>query len=1367
SKAGTYGTAALNIATGVLTYTLDNNNPATQQLTANQAVNDTFAIVVTNGSLQATTNAVFNITGSNDAPTLTAAAQSAQLVEAGGISNGTPGTSTATIALTKGDPDGTTPTYVTSGWSETASGSGVYTKAGTYGTVTLTTATGGLAYTLDNSKPATEALTGGGIATETFSVVVTDGGLQGTAQAVFSIKGMNDAPTITATSPLTPTFVQNSGAKVGDVVATYAISDLDDSGLNVLLSDTKNYSLGSGITAGQVLLSQAGLSLVNSAQDLPAFTLTPRDGWMESGNSISFDPVVKALDTTAPTIKSVLLTGSKGQQNGWLSIGDKVSATVSFSEPIVVVGAPNLSLQIGAESVKADFVGTGVPAAAGDLVFEYTITSKQTDANGISIATNSLSLPTGASLSDDAGNKAVITHAAVADNASYKVDTTVSVPVISKIGDGKDKIVSNASGDKLITGTAEANAFVTISSGINSLGIVTASASGAWSFTLSDDNLATLGQGAGKTITAMAEDLAGNTSGASAAFAFSVATQPPDPPIIVTIGKTDSSGESDNIVSSVAGDSIIKGTSNAAPGAKITLLNGTTTLNSTPITLSSQGLWTYTLSTANLTSLGQGDKTLSATVTDSVGNISDASEAFPFFIDTVAPTITSVLLTSSSGAENDFLNAGDTVDATVTLSEDFSLTGAPTLKLLIDKSSVNATYISGESTNKSLIFRYTIPLNQTLSDTNGISIAKDSFTLPAGSTLTDRAGNKAVITHAAVSDNPLYKVDTTVNAPVISKIGDGKDKIVSNVSGDKLITGTAEANAFVTISSGINSLGIVTASASGAWSFTLSDDNLATLGQGTDKTITAIAEDLAGNISPPSSTFNFTIYTEPPTSPSIDTAGGTDGVISTANGDNIISGMAESGNTITLFAGASNLGTATASSNGSWSLSLTSTSLTKLNQGENLIKAKATDPIGQTSADSSFSLFIDTVAPTITSVLLTSSSGAENNFLNAGDTVDATVTLSEDFSLTGAPTLKLLIDKSSVNATYISGESTNNSLIFRYTIPLNQTLSDTNGISIAKDSFTLPAGSTLTDEAGNKAVITHAAVSDNPLYKVDTTVSAPVIKEAGGSDKTMTTATNDNLITGTAEANASVTVAAGSTILGTVTASGTGSWTLSLSDLSKVGYGSDRTITATAKDPAGNTSKASTAFTLAVFDTLKTGGATKDTLLGTDGVDSINGAVGDDTITGAGGNDFITLGAGKDVLIFGGAGALGSDTIVGTAAQVLANIGSDTISDYGIADDSIRLSRASFGGQALGSTGALSSNKFRAVNNVQATVGADFSSGGFVYDKATGNLFYTTANATALTIGNLSLTGSNQNAAIIGTFKGTPLMVNTEFSVID
>ena len=124
----------------------------------------------------------------------------------------------------------------------------------------------------------------------------------------------------------------------------------------------------------------------------------------------SSTPVVATPDTIAPTVNSVALSNSTGALANTLNAGDVVYATITMSEATTVTGTPKLALNIGGTGVQASYVsGSGSTA----LVFSYTILASQADANGISIAANSLML-NGGTLADAAGNAATITHSLVA-----------------------------------------------------------------------------------------------------------------------------------------------------------------------------------------------------------------------------------------------------------------------------------------------------------------------------------------------------------------------------------------------------------------------------------------------------------------------------------------------------------------------------------------------------------------------------------------------------------------------------------------------------------------------------------------------------------------------------------------------------------------------------------------------------------------------------------------------------------------------------------------------------------------------------------------------------------------------------------------
>ena len=143
-------------------------------------------------------------------------------------------------------------------------------------------------------------------------------------------------------------------------------------------------------------------------------------------------------DATGPTVSSVAITSATGIQNNRLNVGDVVGVTVTMSEATTVTGTPTLGLKIGGTTVQASYAsGSGTNA----LVFNYTILAAQTDADGISVDLNSLALA-GGTLKDAAGNNATLTHSAVADNASFLVDTTA--PAAPSLSLATDSGTSNS-----------------------------------------------------------------------------------------------------------------------------------------------------------------------------------------------------------------------------------------------------------------------------------------------------------------------------------------------------------------------------------------------------------------------------------------------------------------------------------------------------------------------------------------------------------------------------------------------------------------------------------------------------------------------------------------------------------------------------------------------------------------------------------------------------------------------------------------------------------------------------------------------------------------------------------------------------------
>ena len=157
--------------TGNLTYTTAPNNTAARTLTV--SVND-------GSGGTASTTASVAITPVNDAAVISGDSSGA-VTEAGGVSNASPGTPTATGNLNSTDVDNTADSW-TAVSTATAS-------TGGYGTYTLTAA-GVWAYTLNNSNSAVQGLQTGATLSDSFTVATVDG----TTQTVtITINGSNDA----------------------------------------------------------------------------------------------------------------------------------------------------------------------------------------------------------------------------------------------------------------------------------------------------------------------------------------------------------------------------------------------------------------------------------------------------------------------------------------------------------------------------------------------------------------------------------------------------------------------------------------------------------------------------------------------------------------------------------------------------------------------------------------------------------------------------------------------------------------------------------------------------------------------------------------------------------------------------------------------------------------------------------------------------------------------------------------------------------------------------------------------------------------------------------------------------------------------
>ncbi|MBU2411587.1 MAG: cadherin domain-containing protein, partial [Gammaproteobacteria bacterium] len=190
----------IDATTGVVTLKASADYETKSSYSFNVVATDNGAGNFNSGSLSTTQAVIVSVNDLNDnTPTVSAGAETAILVEAGGVNNAAAGTNSSSITLTKGDVDTVgsvsyDSTYLTNnGWTTLDNGA-TYSRIGTYGTATLTVSTDVVSYVLNNNDSDTQTLVVGQSVTDSFTIQVTDGNATKSTSAVFNITGANDAP---------------------------------------------------------------------------------------------------------------------------------------------------------------------------------------------------------------------------------------------------------------------------------------------------------------------------------------------------------------------------------------------------------------------------------------------------------------------------------------------------------------------------------------------------------------------------------------------------------------------------------------------------------------------------------------------------------------------------------------------------------------------------------------------------------------------------------------------------------------------------------------------------------------------------------------------------------------------------------------------------------------------------------------------------------------------------------------------------------------------------------------------------------------------------------------------------------------------
>jgi hypothetical protein len=210
----------------------------------------------------------------------------------------------------------------------------------------------------------------------------------------------------------------------------------------------------------------------------------------------------------------------------------------------------------------------------------------------------------------------------------------------------------NITANDALTGTADANAAVTISEGTTVLGTTTANANGVWSFTPIG-----LAQGQ-QTITASETNATGLTGSSSLTFTYETIA-----PTVTIALVNDTSGGND-----ITTNDALTGT--ADPSATVTLTEGAKLIGST--TANASGMWSFTP-----TNLAQGLQTITASETNAAGLTGSSSLTFTY--EKTAPKVTVALADDTSGGKHitsdDALTGTADPNATVKIAEGTTVLG--------------------------------------------------------------------------------------------------------------------------------------------------------------------------------------------------------------------------------------------------------------------------------------------------------------------------------------------------------------------------------------------------------------------------------------------------------------------------------------------------------------------------------------------------------------------------------------------------------------------------------------------------------------------------------------------------------------------
>ncbi|WP_459348768.1 Ig-like domain-containing protein [Enterobacter hormaechei] len=885
---------------------------------------------------------------------------------------------------------------------------------------------------------------------------------------------------------------------------------------------------------------------------------------------------VPAADIGALTDGNVTVTATVSDVAGNSSSADRVGLVdatvpqVTINDFVTDTNTVNQLAHAQAQILSGSVTG----AAAGDLV---TITISNVDYTTVVDAAGNWSLGLPASVVQGLTDGTWTINVSVTDQSgntgSSSVDVVVNTvtPVIGINTLAADDVINAAEkGEDLrLSGTSNQPEGTTITVNLNGINYTaTTDASGNWSVTVPASAVSALGE-ANYTVTASVTDNVGN----SAAATHDVLVDSSLP--VVTLNNF----AGDNIVNAAevaAGQTLTGKVSNAASGDTVTIILGGQTYTAT---VQDDLTWSLPLTQSQLTALGNGDLTVSASVTNAHGNT--GSSSLDVTIDAQLP-----------GLRIDTV-AGDDVINVIEHAQNLVISGTSTD--LAAGSTVTVT-INGKSYSASVLADGTWQAAVPSADVS--RWADGSLTISASAQ--DTSGNPVNI--GTVVDVDLAPVAISINSVtddnVLNAAEKGQDLVLSGSSSN------VEAGQTVTIIFA-GKTWTTTVDANGDWTCTVPAADLSGLKDG-DASVQVSVTNVNGNAA--SSSQAFSVDTAAP-AVTINTISG-DNMLNAAEAaqDLTLSGTstAEAGQTVTVtFNG--NQYTAQVQANGSWTLDVPAADMAGITDGSAAVTATVSDKAGN-PASAGASVLVDTTVPQITFNIV-----AGDDIVNIAEHGQALIVTGK---VTGA-------QAGDVITLTLNGKD--------YTAMLDGAGNWSVGVpaadvgALANGDQTISA--TLTDKAGNSTSATHAfdVSLTTPVIAINTLAVDDVINA--------TEKGQDLLISGTSNQpdGTRITVTLnGISYAATTDASGNWSVTLPAANVSVLGEAS-YSVTASVTDTAGNSANTShsvlvdsalpqvTINAVATDDVINAAEvASGQTLSG-----KVSGAASGDTVTiGIGGNTY-------------------------------------------------------------------------------------------------------------------------------------------------